>query len=85
MRISGIAFAKVLMVAFGLTLPPLTAPAPADAQRYRPHVYNPSRHNATRSTMNHRAAARAAELRRYCRAHPRAERCRKTAAARRRR
>jgi hypothetical protein len=42
--------------------------APADAQ-----------YNRTRSTMNYRAAsraaARAAELRRYCRAHPKAARC----------
>ena len=56
----------------------VAAPAPADAQYRSPRVrvYNPTRHSNTRQTMSNRAAARAAELRRYCRAHPRAARCR---------
>lgn len=59
----------------------IAVPSSADAQ-YRsrpPRVYNPTRYSNTRALMNRRAAARAAELRRYCRAHPRAERCRKRA------
>ena len=76
---------RCLMIALGLTLMPVAVPAPADAQYRAPRVYNPSRYNSTRTTMNRRAAARAAELRRYCRAHPRTERCRKAPVARRRR
>lgn len=65
------------LVATGLSLTVIPA-TPVEAQyRYRaPHVYNPARYNNTRSTMNYRAAARAAGLRRYCRQHPRVARCR---------
>lgn len=56
---------------FGMGLAFVPVAAPADAQY--------SSYNRTRSTMNYRAAsraaARAAELRRYCRAHPKAARC----------
>lgn len=70
---------KTWLVAIGLVLSPVITAEPAAGQ-YRVRVYNPSTHNNTRTTMSNRAAARAAarraEQRRYCRNHPRAERCR---------
>lgn len=57
------------MLGAGMVSVPVAAPADAQYSSY----------NRTRSTMNYRAAsraaARAAELRRYCRAHPKAARC----------
>jgi hypothetical protein len=84
LRVARIALSRCVIASLGLLMLPSLLPAPAEAQ-YRARVYNPSVYNSNRALMNRRAAARAAELRKYCRSHPRAERCRARAKAAQRR
>lgn len=70
---------SIFLIVFGMFAAPIATPSDAAAQ-YRVHVYNPGTYNANRTNSNNRAAGRrairAAQLRRYCRSHPRAQACR---------